>query len=36
VLVRYGWGTAVWVSGLRVLAGSLLLGYFLAPASSWR
>lgn len=31
VLSRYGWGTAVWVSGLRVLAGSLLLGYFLAP-----
>ena len=31
VLVRYGWGTAVWVSVLRVLAGSLLLGYFLAP-----
>ena len=31
VLARYGWGTAVWVSGLRVLAGSLLLGFFLAP-----
>ena len=31
VLVRYGWATAVWVSGLRLLAGSLLLGYFLAP-----
>ena len=31
VLIRYGWATAVWVSGLRVLAGSLLLGYFLAP-----
>ncbi len=31
VLLRYGWGTAVWVSVLRVLAGSLLLGYFLAP-----
>lgn len=31
VLARYGWATAVWVSGLRVLAGSLLLGYFLAP-----
>ena len=31
VLMRYGWATAVWVSGLRVLAGSLLLGYFLAP-----
>jgi heptaprenyl diphosphate synthase len=31
VLARYGWATAVWVSGLRVLAGSLLLGQFLAP-----
>ena len=31
VLIRYGWASAVWVSGLRVLAGSLLLGYFLAP-----
>ena len=31
VLLRYGWGTAVWVSILRVLAGSLLLGQFLAP-----
>ena len=31
VLLRYGWGTAVWVSGLRLLAASLLLGYFLAP-----
>ena len=31
VLIRHGWGTAVWVSALRVLAGSLLLGYFLAP-----
>jgi heptaprenyl diphosphate synthase len=31
VLVRYGWATAAWVSGLRVLAASLLLGYFLAP-----
>jgi heptaprenyl diphosphate synthase len=31
VLLRYGWTTAVWVSGLRVLAGSLLLGQFLAP-----
>lgn len=31
VLARYGWGTAVWVSALRVLAGSLLLGFFLAP-----
>ena len=31
VLLRHGWGTAVWVSLLRVLAASLLLGYFLAP-----
>ncbi len=31
VLARYGWATAVWVSALRVLAGSLLLGYFLGP-----
>ena len=31
VLARYGWATAVWVSGLRIMAGSLLLGYFLAP-----
>ncbi|MBS1189932.1 MAG: Heptaprenyl diphosphate synthase component [Rhodocyclaceae bacterium] len=31
VLARYGWTTAAWVTGLRVLAGSLLLGQFLAP-----
>lgn len=31
VLARYGWSTAAWVSGLRVVAGSLLLGQFLAP-----
>lgn len=31
VLARYGWGEAVWVSLLRVVAGSLLLGQFLAP-----
>lgn len=31
VLARHGWATAVWVSALRVLAGSLLLGAFLAP-----
>ena len=31
VLARYGWGAAVWVSALRVVAGSLLLGQFLAP-----
>jgi heptaprenyl diphosphate synthase len=32
VLARYGWATAAWVSGLRVIAGSLLLGQFLAPS----
>jgi heptaprenyl diphosphate synthase len=32
VLARYGWQTAAWVSGLRVVAGSLLLGHFLSPA----
>lgn len=31
VLARYGWATAVWVSGLRVIAGGLLLGQFLSP-----
>lgn len=31
VLYRHGWGTAAWVNGLRVVAGSLLLGQFLAP-----
>ena len=31
VLTRYGWRTAAWVSLLRVLAGSLLFGNFLAP-----
>jgi len=31
VLLRHGWGSAVWVSLLRVLAGGLLLGHFLAP-----
>jgi len=31
VLTRYGWRAAAWVSLLRVLAGSLLLGNFLAP-----
>lgn len=30
--VRYGWATAAWVSLLRVLAVSLLIGSFLAPA----
>ncbi|MEO5573289.1 MAG: Gx transporter family protein [Gammaproteobacteria bacterium] len=32
VLLRYGWRMALWVSLLRVLAGSLLLGTFLSPA----
>jgi heptaprenyl diphosphate synthase len=32
VLLRYGWAAAAWVSMLRVLAGSLLLGTFLSPA----
>jgi len=31
VLARYGWAAAAWVSGLRIFAGSLLLGYFLSP-----
>ena len=31
VLERYGWGTAAWVTGLRVFAASLLLGQFLTP-----
>ncbi len=31
VLARYGWQTAAWVSLLRVVAGGLLLGNFLAP-----
>ena len=31
VLARFGWGAAAWVTGLRVIAGSLLLGQFLAP-----
>ena len=31
VLVRYGWRAAAWVSLLRVVAGSLLFGSFLAP-----
>jgi heptaprenyl diphosphate synthase len=32
VLDRYGWRVAAWVSILRVVAGSLLLGTFLAPS----
>jgi heptaprenyl diphosphate synthase len=31
VLVRWGWATAAWVAGLRVLVGSLLVGTFLSP-----
>jgi uncharacterized membrane protein len=31
VLYRYGLRTAAWVNLLRVVAGSLLLGYFLTP-----
>lgn len=31
VLARYGWRVAVWVSLLRVVAGSLLFGNFLTP-----
>ena len=31
VLARYGWVTAAWVSGLRVIAGGILLGQFLTP-----
>jgi heptaprenyl diphosphate synthase len=31
VLARYGWRVAAWVSLLRVVAGALLLGQFLAP-----
>lgn len=31
VMLQYGMRTAIWVSALRVLAGSLLLGSFLTP-----
>jgi len=31
VLFRHGWRAAAWVSGLRVVAGSLLLGTFMSP-----
>lgn len=31
VLARYGWKSAAWVTVLRVLGGSLLLGNFLTP-----
>lgn len=32
VLLRYGWGLAVWVTLLRVVATALLLGSFLTPS----
>lgn len=32
VLDRYGWRVAAWVSILRVVAGSILLGTFLSPS----
>jgi len=32
VLIQFGWRTAAWVSFLRVMCGSLLLGTFLSPA----
>ena len=32
VLCRYGWRMAAWVSLLRVLVGSVLIGTFLSPA----
>jgi heptaprenyl diphosphate synthase len=31
VLARYGWRTAAWVSGLRVVAGGILLGQLFTP-----
>ena len=31
VLIQFGWQTAAWVSLLRVVCGSLLLGTFLSP-----
>ena len=31
VLLRHGWRSACWVTALRVLAGSLLTGSFMAP-----
>ena len=31
VLARYGWAAASWVSGLRVIAGGLLLGQLFSP-----
>jgi heptaprenyl diphosphate synthase len=32
VLYRYGWRSAAWVAGLRIIAGALVLGQFLTPA----
>lgn len=31
VLLRYSWSATLWVGGLRVLVGSLLVGSFMAP-----
>jgi heptaprenyl diphosphate synthase len=31
VLYRYGWRTAAWVAGLRIVAGALALGQFMTP-----
>lgn len=31
VLARHGWAAAAWVSGLRVMAGALLLGQLFSP-----
>ncbi|MFZ5595030.1 MAG: Gx transporter family protein [Pseudomonadota bacterium] len=31
-LLQFGWSTAAWITGLRVVVGSLLLGTFLSPA----
>ena len=31
VLCRFGWSTAAWITALRVLAGSLVVGSFLSP-----
>jgi heptaprenyl diphosphate synthase len=31
VLIQFGWRSAAWVSILRVICGSLLLGTFLSP-----
>lgn len=31
VLIQFGWATAAWVGLLRALAGSLIIGTFLAP-----